>query len=163
MKFHFFCPNCGFKYSTLQANVGKKGKCRQCGKEIVVPNFENNVQPEKQALLYNFETETTSNDMLFNIIRIIASILLFVALSKQPYFYYSLLRVCIFLTGVYGVHLSYKFEIDKWIWIFGAITLIFNPIFPIYLDRGLWAVIDVATAIVLLASINYIPPKSKMI
>lgn len=98
--------------------------------------------------------------MSFNIIRLIASILLLIALSKQPYSFYTILRICVFVTGAFGAYLSHQSKSDNWLWIFGAIALIFNPIFPIYLEREIWAVIDIVTAIVLIISIKFIPSKT---
>ena len=40
-----------------------------------------------------------------------------------------------------------------WIWIFGFLAVLFNPFFPIYLNRDLWSVIDLATGLFLVASV----------
>jgi len=42
---------------------------------------------------------------------------------------------------------------EKWIWIFGFVAVLFNPFFPIYLNRELWTIIDLATGLFLIASI----------
>ena len=90
----------------------------------------------------------------FKIARIAAIILLLWALARHPYGYYTLLRFVVCGVGAYGVYFSSEIIISKgWAWIFGIIAILFNPIIPIHLDRDTWAVIDVAVAVILGASI----------
>lgn len=90
------------------------------------------------------------------IIRLIGSILLFWALDDHTYGYYSLLRFISFGVGIYLVYLSMSMKQISWAWIFGMIALIFNPLFPIRLERELWAYVDVISGIIFLASIFYV-------
>jgi len=49
------------------------------------------------------------------------------------------------------------FKVSKlsWGWAFVAITILFNPIAPIYLhDKSTWAIFDIGSAIVFFASIG---------
>lgn len=94
---------------------------------------------------YNFQTVT--------ILKIIAIVMLFWTLADNPYGYYQILRWVVFGTAGYSAYLAYENKQAPWTWIFGIITILFNPIAPIYLDRGTWSVIDIVVAVILLVSI----------
>lgn len=85
--------------------------------------------------------------------KIAAILMLFWALTDNPYGYYHILRWVICGLSGYSVYLAYKNENKVWIWIFGIIAVLFNPIVPIYLDRESWSVIDVIVATVIFTSI----------
>jgi len=90
----------------------------------------------------------------FKIARVVAIILLLWALDRHPYGYYTLLRFVVCGVSAYGAYFSSEIIINKgWAWIFGIIAILFNPIIPIHLDRGTWAVIDVVVAAVFGVSI----------
>lgn len=92
--------------------------------------------------------------MIFTIARIISAILLFVALGKHSYSYYVYLRFIICGVSIYGIYFSRKLQNINWAWTFGIVAILFNPIVPIHLNRDLWAIIDVAVAVIFLFSIN---------
>jgi len=89
----------------------------------------------------------------FTIARITASVLLIWALGEHPYDYYTLLRFVVCGVTAYGIYLAVRFKQITWAWIFGIVTVLFNPIFPIHLERGTWAIIDVSVAVLSMASI----------
>jgi hypothetical protein len=91
--------------------------------------------------------------MGFTIARIIAAILLFLALDRHPYGYYELLRFVVCGVSIYGLYFSAKLEKIGWAFTFGIIAILFNPLIPIYLRRGTWQFIDLAVAVLLLLSI----------
>ncbi len=94
-------------------------------------------------------------------IRIIAVLLLFWALDRHSYGYYSMLRFVTFGVGIYLVYISLILNKVPWAWVFGMIALIFNPIFPIHLGREIWAYVDIITGIIFLSSIFFIREDSK--
>jgi len=67
--------------------------------------------------------------------------------SWWPYDYYVLLRWFIAGSGIYIAYRFYKSNLQTWALIFGAIAFLFNPIFPIYLNKSSWVAIDLITAI----------------
>jgi hypothetical protein len=78
-----------------------------------------------------------------------AAVILVAALLPWPYGYYTFLRIAV--TGIaiyYGYYIYENFKINNfWFWGMVVVTLIFNPIFPIYLgDRLVWGIIDVIVA-----------------
>lgn len=78
---------------------------------------------------------------------IAAGILLLLAMLTLPYSYYPLLRWVIFLVSIYTAHTFYTSKIPAWTFVFGAIGFLFNPIFPVYLNRATWIPLDFITAI----------------
>ncbi len=88
-----------------------------------------------------------------NWFKILALLLLLGALGDNDYGYYQFLRWVIVVIGAYLTYLAYNSENKIWMWTFALITLLFNPIFPFYLSREIWQVIDVIVAIIFLISI----------
>lgn len=87
------------------------------------------------------------------IVKIIAAIMLLWALADNPYGYYQILRWVVVGVAGYSAFIAYEHRKNVWAWIFGIITILYNPIAPIYLNREIWAVIDVIVAVIILASI----------
>ena len=96
------------------------------------------------------------------IIARIAAIMLFLALGKFPYGYYTLLRFVVCGTTAYGAYCaSTEQKKPAWAWTFGIIAVLFNPFIPIHLSRDTWAVIDIAVALLLAFSLLFLrEPKS---
>lgn len=89
-----------------------------------------------------------------NIAIVISVMLLFLAMIEGlPYGFFTLLRLVVFGTTVYLSWLAYKSERHAWIWLFGFIALVFNPLLPLYLCRDLWVVADFLVAVFLIVSI----------
>ena len=81
---------------------------------------------------------------------IIAIILLALALNPyNPYGFYVLLRwVCcaifIFLTITYIENKK-----ESWIWVFGVLAFIYNPIIRIHLNKFLWTIINITSIVII--------------
>ncbi|MGB9665272.1 MAG: DUF6804 family protein [Ignavibacteria bacterium] len=99
--------------------------------------------------------------MGYNFARIVTAILLLWALDNHSYDYYTLLRFVVSSVSSFSLYFALKLKKDGWAWIFGVITILFNPILPVHLNRNTWAVIDVAVAVVLIASLFLLGPKPK--
>lgn len=92
--------------------------------------------------------------MGFAIARIIAIIFLVLALGRYPYGYYTLIKLVVCGVTVYGACFAKKMEKIGWVWSFGIIAVLFNPVIPVHLySRSTWQFIDLAVAVVLLISI----------
>lgn len=85
--------------------------------------------------------------------RIAAIVLLLWALADHPYGYYTILRIAVCGVAAYGAYFSKEQKKKEWVWIMGAIAVVFNPIIPIHADKASWGVIDVASAGILFVSI----------
>ena len=97
-----------------------------------------------------------------NILALIASGFLFFALSSGlPYGYFTLMR---FVVCSISIYLAYKaYEEDKeslWVWALGFVAVLFNPIFPIYLKRVQWEVIDLWTGVFFMVSVFFLKTKN---
>jgi hypothetical protein len=67
---------------------------------------------------------------------------------KFPYGIYTLLRIVVTLSSAFIIYDNYKKinNVNATIVIFSIILIVFNPIFPIRLNRELWLPIDLITA-----------------
>jgi hypothetical protein len=73
---------------------------------------------------------------------IAAVTLVFAAVEKQPDSFYTLLRWICCAVFAYSAVTSFQMQRMLWLGIFGVLGIVFNPIFPLPLDRGLWIVAD---------------------
>jgi len=86
--------------------------------------------------------------------------LLALALAPWPYGYYQVLRIVVTGWAVFLAWDQYQ-QAKAWtMWVIGfaAIAVLFNPVAPIYLSRGTWAVLDLAGALAF-AAFAVIAPK----
>jgi hypothetical protein len=87
------------------------------------------------------------------ILRIITATLLLVALTKQPYDFYTLLRLATCFTSAYLIFVAVTTKNFVWIVLFSFLIVLFNPIKLFPIRRATWAIIDVVTAFLMLGSI----------
>ena len=78
--------------------------------------------------------------------------MLFIGAMPLPYGYFTLLRLV--ACGVFAwasfVTADRKHKVLPWI--FGLAALLFNPIVKVHLSKELWALVDIAAGILLLAT-----------
>ena len=68
----------------------------------------------------------------------VAGMLVYAVIENHPSSYYTLLRwVC---CAVFAYSALSAFEANRvaWIWIFGVLAGLYNPIFRVHLDRSTW-------------------------
>jgi len=92
--------------------------------------------------------------------RVVASGLLFWALADHAYAYFAVLRFVVCATAAYCAVLANSRKDEQWTWLFGAIAILYNPIFPIHLNRQIWSVIDPVVGVLMIASL-FLMPKAK--
>lgn len=95
---------------------------------------------------------------------IIPVALLLIGIADMPIGYYSFLRIVVCLSSGVIAYGSYSLEekINFGAALFGIIALLFNPIFPIYLqDKELWTTIDILSAISFIVAGIYLNKKLK--
>lgn len=90
-----------------------------------------------------------------NIASIIVIVMLLLAIPSGiwPYGYYIFLRWVVTGAALFILWITYELKKKAWPLIMGAIAILFNPIAPIYLDKGNWVVIDLIVAALFLISI----------
>lgn len=85
-------------------------------------------------------------------IAIVAAVLLFIAVLNLPIGYYSLMRIGVTIASILIISKEIEKGINTWIILFGIITILFNPILPIYLgSKSLWIPIDTISGVMFLA------------
>jgi hypothetical protein len=80
-----------------------------------------------------------------------AAIVALIGLMPMPYVGYTLVKIGVVagcLLAITKVSEVKLLDVNANIWLVG-IAVLYNPIFPIYLTRELWIVIDIVTAIIL--------------
>ena len=87
------------------------------------------------------------------IAKLIAAVMLFAALARHTYDYYTLLRWIVCGVCAYTAYQAVQKNKLGWVWVFAIAALVLNPIIPVHLKRDTWAFIDVAVALLLLVSI----------
>ena len=67
---------------------------------------------------------------------------------KFPYGIYTLLRIVVTLSSAFIIYNNYKKinSVNPTIVLFSIILIVFNPVFPIRLNRELWILIDLTAA-----------------
>ncbi len=65
--------------------------------------------------------------------------LVFAAAGRYPHSFYTLLRcVCFAVFAYSAVVPSYEKNGQNWAFFFSTLAALYNPIFPVHLDRSLW-------------------------
>jgi len=89
--------------------------------------------------------------MNFKKSRMIASGMLLIAVLDLPYGYYTLLRIVVFIVAGIIAFLAFKNDKELLLILFGAISILYNPIIPVYLNKNTWIIIDVLVAVFVLS------------
>jgi Family of unknown function (DUF6804) len=97
---------------------------------------------------------------------IISGILLLIApkswfMPTIPNAYYEFLRWAIFLSSLIVIRYFYRERTSVMIIIISVIAFLFNPIIPIFLDKGSWGVIDILSASFFFVGANLITQDTK--
>ena len=75
-----------------------------------------------------------------------AGLLLF-AIFPLPYGYYQLLRIVVTISSGISAYKAYENKNHGLSIAFAIVLILFNPIMPIYLDKGTWVVFDITVGI----------------
>ena len=78
--------------------------------------------------------------------------MLLLGAAPMPYGYYTLLRLvgCIVFAVATFAALARRYATLPWV--YGLMALVFNPVFKLHFPKELWALIDVAAAVLLFAT-----------
>lgn len=109
----------------------------------------------------NAKERKTPNNLPFILARIINIALLLLAFNQLPYDYYTFLRLITCGVTGYGIYFAFQLRKMGWAWVFGVIAFLFNPVFPVHLDRNTWRVIDAIVAVVLFVSLFQLKERGK--
>lgn len=87
--------------------------------------------------------------------------MLLIGALPMPYGYYTLLRIIAFATFGFLAYDVATRGGTTLPWIFGFVAVVFNPLIKIHFPKEIWAIVDVVSALVLIATIKYTTPDSK--
>lgn len=85
-------------------------------------------------------------------IKIVCSIMLFIALFNNPYSYYQILKWVTTISFVYLANHYFKSNMENFCWMFIALAVLYNPIAPISFERSTWEIVNILTIFVLVYS-----------
>lgn len=80
--------------------------------------------------------------------------MLLLAIAPMPYGYYKILRWVACGTFGFAWVVSYQKNHEVLPWMFGALAILFNPVYPIVLTREVWFFFDIGAALLLYISAN---------
>lgn len=92
------------------------------------------------------------NENVLKIAKGVTAALLLLAIADLPYGYYTFLRVTVFVVSIFCVFEYYEKK-DIFVIIFSLVAILFNPIFPVHLDKATWTPIDIITSLIFIISI----------
>jgi Family of unknown function (DUF6804) len=93
---------------------------------------------------------------------IVAVMLASAAVGRHPYTFYTLLRWICCPIFAYSTFAAYEKNRSLWIWIFGVLALLYNPIFRVHLDRSTWIGVNWFTVgVIVAAAISFWRPKRR--
>ncbi len=92
-----------------------------------------------------------------NWFNIVAGIMLILAIPTfWPYGYFQILRWIIVIVAIYNAYEAYKLNKKNWIYIMGAVAILFNPIFPFFFSKQIWIILDLVASVIMFISFNKI-------
>lgn len=81
---------------------------------------------------------------------VVAGVMLLLAIPPMwPYAYYQFMRVVVCIAAIYGAYTAFQTDRSGWVWVLGAVAILFNPIAPIHLDKESWVVPDLIGALIM--------------
>lgn len=89
------------------------------------------------------------------ILYVVAGVMV-MAILPLPYGFYSLIRLIATITFGILSYCSWRKGYQILPWLYGLGLLLFNPVFPIYLDKEIWIGLDVLSSVVILLSSRYL-------
>jgi len=81
-----------------------------------------------------------------------ATAMLFLGSAPLPYGYYMLLRLVACGVFAFAVFIAFDRKHKLLPWVYGFMALVFNPVIKIHFPKEMWAVVDIAAGILLLAT-----------
>jgi uncharacterized protein DUF6804 len=90
-----------------------------------------------------------------------AVVLVFAVTGKHPYSFYTLLRWICCVVFVYSAFTAHEKNRVAWTWIFGALAVLYNPIFHVHLDRSTWVTVNWLTVAAISVATAFFWPRDK--
>ena len=90
----------------------------------------------------------------------ICAAMLFIGAAPLPYGYYILLRLVACGVFAFAAFIAFERKGKVLPWVYVCLVLVFNPIIKIYFPKEVWAIVDIAAGILLLATAKTIKTKA---
>jgi hypothetical protein len=90
----------------------------------------------------------------------VASALLALGAAPLPYGYYTLLRLVACAVFAFAAYISFTRKARVLPYVFGLLAVLFNPIVKVHLPKDVWIVIDLVSAVLLLATLKHVRAES---
>ena len=93
---------------------------------------------------------------------LVATAMLVLAVTgKHPYGFYTLLRWICCPIFAYSAFAAYERNRIPWVWVFGVLAGLYNPLFRVHLDRSTWTNVNWGTvgAIIIAAALFWRPTR----
>ena len=86
-------------------------------------------------------------------------ILVFAVTGRHPYGFYTLLRWICCAAFAYSAFTAQEKNRVAWVWVFGVLAVLFNPIVPLHFQRDTWQMIDwVTIGVIVVGGVAFWPP-----
>lgn len=82
----------------------------------------------------------------------ITASMLFIGAAPLPYGFYMLLRLVATGVFIWAACVAYERKSEALPWVYGVLALLFNPLIKIHLPKELWAIVDIGSGVLLLAT-----------
>jgi hypothetical protein len=99
--------------------------------------------PTEKGAVFNYRSINKSG---FLPATIAATFLILAVSSHWPYFFYVLMRLTVCAIAAYLAHSYFVAARKLWLWVFGAVAILFNPVVPMRMHRSDWSVLDMISA-----------------
>ena len=84
-----------------------------------------------------------------NIFWIAPIIVMAIGFLPMPYGYYNLSRIIVFVCAIYFAYYLFKEKDITFVWIFGFLAILYNPILPIHLyEKQIWMFVNIITSLI---------------
>ncbi len=80
-------------------------------------------------------------------------LLLLAVFGRWPYGFYTFLRIVVCGSAIYIAFQASVIKSFPWVWLMGAVAVVFNPLIPLRLPRPTWQAIDFIAAVVFVVSL----------
>jgi hypothetical protein len=82
----------------------------------------------------------------------VGALMALVAIADLPYGYYTFMRLVVCATAVFVLVVAVRSDQMWAVWLYGMFALLFNPVVPVHLTKGLWRPIDFVVGIMLVVA-----------
>ena len=88
------------------------------------------------------------NNSFRNIFWMAPIIVMAIGFLPMPYGYYNLSRLVICICSLFYAYQLYKKGDMTFVWIFGFVAILYNPIVPVHLyEKQIWMVVNIITGL----------------